>query len=275
MVSRQLLNAIVQKIYSFPEFHGCIIGLYGDNGCSVLEAGYTPSVNYGRVAVIIEEVVTDDPSTAANTQMWADTPGSSPAGSPNPIVVTNRSVWGREAVGAGLSCGMTIVSAVGVLGGVAAEVPSAGTSTFLVIVAWTGMITSGIQCINGLVRVGAIIANPDDNTLQRWDGNKIYSTTILIVDALGMVAAIAALPTGIENLWAIIVRQRAFALRGLTEATLRNMNAAERAKVIRELIEAASKTPEGRAAIMAAAREADIAASTLARPSSLSVRNAT
>lgn len=170
---------------------------------------------------------------------------------------------------------MTVVSAVGVLGGAAAEVPSGGTSTFLVIVAWTGMITSGIQCINGLVRVGAIIANPDDNTLQRWDSNKIYSTSILIVDALGMAAAIASLPSGIKNLWAIIVRQRAFALRGLTETTLRNMNAAERAKVIRELIEAASKTPEGRAAIMAAAREADIAASTLARSSSLSVRNAT
>lgn len=98
MVPRQLLNAMVQKIYSFPELYGCIIGLYGDNGCSVLEAGYTPSVNYGRVAVIIEEVIIDDPAVMANTQMWADAPGSSPAGSPNPIVVTNRSVWGREAM---------------------------------------------------------------------------------------------------------------------------------------------------------------------------------
>ena len=59
-----------------------------------------------------------------------------------PPFTANRSRLGPELVGAGLNCGLTVVAAVGVFGGAAAEVPSGGTSTFLVVMAWTVMGTS-------------------------------------------------------------------------------------------------------------------------------------
>lgn len=275
MIPNRTLSDMVRTIHSFSEFNGVVIGYYGSNQCSVLHPGATPSVNFGRIAVIIEEVIVSDPGTIADTRHWIGRNGESPEGAPNPTVITNRSVWGREAVGVGLSCGFTIVSAVGVFGGAAAEVPSAGTSTILVVAAWAGMITSGIQCVNGIVRVGAIISDPDGNTLERWDQDSIYSASILIVDAVGLVAGIASLPSASRNLYAIMTRQGTLARRGLSEAALRGMNRAQRAQVIRELVEEASRTPEGRAAIMAAAREAQVAATSLARPASMSVRNAT
>ena len=60
------------------------------------------------------------------------------------------------------------------LGGAAAEAPSGGTSTFLVVVAWAGFATSSIQCMNGIVRTVEAASNPDSDSLARWDQNRIY-----------------------------------------------------------------------------------------------------
>lgn len=274
MLPAELLNRMVNRIHSIEQLRGCVIGLYGDRQCQVLHPGYSATPDSGRIAVIIEECILDDPAILEENRQWAARPAGSPEDVPSPAIATNRSKLGPELLGAGLSCGLTVVSAVGVLGGAAAEIPSAGTSTFLVIVAWTGLVTQGIQCVNGLVRVGAIAFDPEDNTLQRWDENDTYTNSILIVDAIGVVSTLAALPAATRNLFAIIARQRSFASRGLTLEILKRMNRAERARVIREIMDEASKTPAGRKALMEAAKEAQIGARSLERASSLSVRHA-
>ena len=265
---------MVRTIHSIEQLNGCMIGLHGNHQSRVLHSGYSATPDSERIIVIIEECELSDAATLEENRRWANKPGGSPENIPGPSIVTNRSQLGPELIGAGLSCGLTIVSAVGVVGGAAAEVPTAGASTFLIIVAWTGLVTQGIQCANGLVRVGAIARSQDDNTLQRWEENGLYKYSILIVDALGVASSIASLLFAARNMYAIIARQRGFVSRKLTLETLKRMNRAERARVIREVLEEASKTPAGRKALMAAALEAEITAKTLGRTASLSVRQA-
>ena len=265
---------MVRAINSIDELNGCIIGFQGNNSSRVLDPGLTTSLNFGRCCIIIEEIETADAGLTADTQRFADLAEGLPDGHQQPNIVTNRSRMGLEFVGAGLSCGLTVVSAVGVLGGVAAEIPSGGTSTFLVVAGWVGLTTAGLQCLNGLVRVGMVVSNPDGNSLQQLDSNTLYSGTTVVVDALGLASGVASLPAAGRNLWAILARQRSFAARGLSETALRQMNRAERLRVIGEVVEEASRTPEGRDAIIAAARRVGVGSQSIQSTSGLSVRNA-
>jgi hypothetical protein len=274
MISEQLLRAMVARIHSFPELEGCVIGFQGNNQSRVLHPGYSATPNSARVIVVIEEAMFNDVAIIEEMNRWANSPAGSPADLPSPSVVTNRSRLGPELIGAGLSCGLTVVSAIGVIGGAAAEVPTAGASTFLIVASWVGLTTGGIQCVNGLVRVGAIVANPDGATLTEWDNNKAYTRTIFVVDAIGVASGVASLPFAARNLFAVLSRQRSFVARGLSMEALRGMNRAERLRVIGELMEEAGKTPEGRRALIEAAREADIGVSTIQAASGLSVRHA-
>lgn len=272
------LGKAVQAIQSMPEFKGCRIGyqgIYGGGGpvSRSLFPGETPALNYGRVIVVIEELVDFDPLDNANTSQWALT-GTSPSGAPNPVIVENRSKLGPELIGMGFTCGLTVVAAVGVFGGAAAEVPSGGMSTFVVVASWTAMFTQGIECVNSLARLGVIAYDPAGSELEALDNIKWYSVTMLLVDAVNVVSGIATLPAALKNLWAILARQRSFAVKALSEAALRQMNAAQRAKVISELIVEATRTPEGLQAVINASREAELGAASIQR-ASLSVRNAT
>jgi hypothetical protein len=157
-------------------------------------------------------------------------------------------------IGAGLSCGLAVVSGIGVLGGAAAEVPTAGASTVIVVLAWTGFVTSGIQCVNGVVRAAEAIHNPASNSLQQWDTNKIYSTSILIVDAVGVVSGLASLPFATRNLLAVLERRGGM----VTAERLAAMSRAERPAAIQRAVGEATRTPEGRQALEAALRDAGL-----------------
>jgi len=274
MIPEQLLRAMVARIHSFPELNGCLIGFQGNNQSRVLHPGFCATPNSARVIVVIEEAIFDDAAIVEEMQRWANSSSGSPPNSPNPSVVTNRSRLGPELIGAGLSCGLTVVSAIGVIGGAAAEVPTAGASTFLVVASWVGLTTGAIQCANGLVRLGAIAANPDGATLTEWDSNRVYTRTIFVVYAIGVATGVASLPFAARNLFAVLARQRSFVSRSLSIEALRRMNRAERLRVIGELMEEAGRTPEGRAALIAAAREAEIGVQTIQSASGLSVRHA-
>ncbi len=274
MISEQLLRAMVARIHSFPELNGCLIGFQGNNQSRVLHPGFCATPNSARVIVVIEEAMFEDAAIVEEMQRWANSASGSPPNAPNPSVVTNRSRLGPELIGAGLSCGLTVVSAIGVIGGAAAEVPTAGASTFLVVASWVGLTTGAIQCANGLVRLGAIAANPDGATLTEWDSNRIYTRTIFVVDAIGVATGVASLPFAARNLFAVLARQRSFVARGLSVEALRQMNRAERLRVIGELMEEAGRTPEGRAALIAAAREAEIGVQSIQSTTGLSVRHA-
>jgi hypothetical protein len=274
LITDSQLKQIVAAIYEEPQLRGCVVAFYGNGQCREIGTPFCYSPNSSNVAVVVEEVIVDDNSITPEMERLARAGHGVPRGAPSAPVVTNRSRLGPELIGASVACGLTIVSAFGFAAGAAAEVPTGGASTFLVVASWTGLATGGIQCANGLVRVGAILYDPDDDTLSRWDDNSVYKYGILFVDAVGVIGSIGSLPFALRNLWAVIARQRAFVARNLSLEALKRMNRLQRLRAIAECFEEAARTPEGRAALVAAAREADIGAQTLQRTSGLSVNHA-
>jgi hypothetical protein len=77
-----------------------------------------------------------------------------------------------------------------------------------------------------------------------------------------------------RNLWAVLSRQRSFAARGLTFESLKAMNRTGRMQVIQEAVEEASRTPEGRQALIQAARESGVGSKSIQSTAGLSVLNA-
>jgi hypothetical protein len=157
MTSDSALLGIVSRLSLFREFDGCVIGYEGDGECRVLAKARPISSTYRCVAVVIEKVEDDAPSTIDELEAAAQ----APAGATRQTdFVSNRSRVGSEMVGTGITCGLTIVSALGMAAGVAGEVATGGLSSFLVVASWTGLATGGLQCLNGLVRVGAAFRCP-------------------------------------------------------------------------------------------------------------------
>ena len=259
MIPETTLRGIVQAIHSHTELYGCIIGFHGNNQSRVLHEGYIPSSNYGRVMVIVEE--SSIAQSEVNVQSTSYEVSPEPTVALPPAYITNSSRVNAELTGAGISCTLAVISGVGVIGGVAAEVPTAGASTLLVVMVWTGFVTSGIQCVNAIVRSVEAVQNPDSNSLQRWDSNEIYSTSILIVDAVGVVSSLISLPFATRNLLAILERRGGMVAAGQLE----RMSRPARQEAIERALQQATRTPEGRAAIEQALREAGLNARQVAQ----------
>src|SRR5271165_2798515 len=199
-LTKEQLGAVVNVIHSQPELTGVIVGYYDGLMCSIADPGAKVALPYWEKAVIIEEITDDAVASVAVPSDPTDT-------AQPPAVITNRSRIWSEFAGAGLNCGFAVISAVGVVGGAAAEVPSGGTSTFLVVVAWAGLATSSIQCVNGIVRTVEAATNPDSDSLARWDQNRIYTVSFLVVDAIGVTAGLASLGPNVKNLLAVLERR--------------------------------------------------------------------
>jgi hypothetical protein len=266
MIPEDALKKIVWQIHSLPDLAGCAVGYYGDGMCRTIGYPSCVTLNSQNVAVVIEEVETPRPIEVKSTTPVVAPPQAK-------ATATNRSKIGAELVGAGAACGMLLVSAAGTVGGAALEIPTGGASTVLLVAGWFGMGASIIQCGNGLIRVGAAIADLDGDTLERWDRNTGYTTTILIVDAIGVAGTLASLPFAIRNMWATVTRMRGLSGMDLSIEALRRLNRTERFQVISRLFLDASKTPEGAKALVEAAREASIGARVFQRTSELSVRH--
>ena len=133
--------------------------------------------------------------------------------------------------------------------GAAAEVPTGGASTVLVVFAWFSFATSGVQCINGIYRSAEAISDPQSNSLQELDNNTIYSTANFLVDAIGVVTSVVSLRPAMRNLFAILERRGGMAI---TVQQLRNLPRPERAEAIRRALQQATRTPEGRAEVQRA-----------------------
>jgi hypothetical protein len=121
--------------------------------------------------------------------------------------------------------------------------------------------------------VGASLVAPEDNTLERWDADRVYANGILIVDGIGIASGVSSLSFAVRNLWSVLSRHHALGARKLTFESLRRLHRAERLKVVREIFEEATRTPEGRRALSEAAETKGIALRALTR-SGLSLRNA-
>lgn len=97
---------------------------------------------------------------------------------------------------------------------------------------------------------------------------------MLFVDGLGVASGVASLPFAMRNLWAMLARQRSFQARALSFDRLKAMNRTQRLQTIQEVVEEASRTPEGREALIQAARESGVGAKSIQSTVGLSVRNA-
>jgi hypothetical protein len=273
MSMEELQGDLVRAVYQVPQLRGAIVGLYEGDECRLISSGYPGALYSSRLSVIIEIIYTQDQAELGELSGRAgQSSGFKSSAAPPPMILTNKSKMRAEIVGAGASCLFAGVAAVGVVGGVAAEVPTGGASSFLVLAAWGGLITGAVQCANGIARVAEAYRNPDSASLEEWDQTWWYSKGMLFIDALGVVTAIGSLPFAARNFMAVISRQKAFFTRGLTFAKLKAMNRFERLRVIQEVFAEASRTPEGKKALLEAAKQYDLSAQSLAR-ASLSVRN--
>jgi hypothetical protein len=246
------LRGIVEAINAMPETRGVAIGYYGDLVCRQLSNGDRTNPNFHRLIIIVEEAPVSGVQVATRPAPVASTPPrEASSNSAQQAMQTNGSRLAPELIGAGLSCGFTVISAVGVVGSAAAEVPTAGASTILLVASWAGLVTSGIQCINGVVRVVEIARNPEGTSLAEWDNNAWYSGFIFVVDAVGVASGVASAGAATRNLLAVLERRGGL----VTTQQLMRMNRAGRAEAMQRAIAQASRSPES-AAVLREALEA-------------------
>lgn len=188
MVDREYLKKVVLILESHPQIKGARIGFHGDGFSEVLSKGTTGTDNYNNFLILIEDA-----------SLYPNEPIVEPR-----EIVQNKTKLGAELKGLGLNLGFTVLSFFGIIGSAAAEVPSAGTSTFLLIASWTGFVTSGSQTVNSAVRTYQVLFDGDSNSLQIWDDDQIYSTSFLIIDALGVLSAVATIPRSVAKIYTLL-----------------------------------------------------------------------
>lgn len=242
MLSEAQLIAISNRLQAFPELHGCVVGHYGATRSRVLFPGIQGSSNY-NIAVIIDEM---------NIRPQLSYTQTSPPPPPTVAQVTNDSRVGRELIGAGLSCGFTAIAGVGFVASLAAEGVSLGTSTFLAVAAWGGMVSGGLQCMNGLYRSYEVIANPHSDSLEQLDNEVWYSRTCFVVDAVGVLSAVVGIGAARRALLELLERRAALP----SAAALERMTRPERDVAMREALRRASQTPAARRELQQALQEA-------------------
>jgi len=213
--------------------------------------------------VVIEEVVVAEQSMPATPHKTGQVTSSAAQN-----FVKNRTKLGAELIGATLSCGLTVYSGIGVVGSIGTAVPTGGVSLLLFVASWTGFTTGAIQCGNGLVRVGAALADLDGGTLDAWDKNKKYAVAILLVDALGVASAVGSLPFAVRKLWEVFCRLRAYNAARLSFDALRRLTRPERLRAVAKILDEATRSGDAVTEIVQAAKQAQVAARTIPRSSS-------
>lgn len=122
MLSEERLQQLVKCVYDQPQLRGCIVAYCGEGQCREVASPFCFSATSENVAVVLEEIAVTDGGITAELRRLARAGQGVPRGAPGASVVTNRSRIGPELIGAGIACGLTFVSALGVMGGVAGEV---------------------------------------------------------------------------------------------------------------------------------------------------------
>ncbi|MEZ5425103.1 MAG: hypothetical protein R2747_02455 [Pyrinomonadaceae bacterium] len=169
-------------IHRQGDLTGVPVGFYDGSQCRVVNGGSMMTNASGVFGVAIEEVYGQIPNQRRIGRGQAMVvPGATEE-------LRNGSRLGSEALNAGLSCTFTVISAYGVAASAAAEAPTGGASTILLIASWTSMIASGIQCGDGIARTIEALANPEGTTIARADANPVYSGYRTTVDAVGIVS---------------------------------------------------------------------------------------
>lgn len=227
MISDYTLYQIKDAINDIPELNGCKIGFHGNLQSKIIDTGNPNSKNY-HITVIIEETHADIAPKVSNEYIKL----------PHPEIVLNKTVAGAELKGAGLTCGFAALSGLAVVGSVAAEVPSFGTSTVLLIAAWTGFVTQSIQCVNGITRAVEVYRNPDENSIQRWDGNEWYSNTFKVINDIDLISGVISISGAAKNVRNMLILKGA-----LPEEAIKTMTNAQKIDAYKRAIKKISENP--------------------------------
>ena len=235
MISQYELYKIKDATYKIPDFNGCRMIYNGKLQSTLITRGIPNSKNY-NIIIIIEEF---------HEPLHFDTPVSSSksASIPPPTQQLNRTRAGAELAGAGLSCTLAVASGFAVFGSAAAAVPTGGTSIFVTAVAWTGLVTSGLQCINGAVRTYEAYSNPESSSLEQWDSNFWYDNTFKIIDGLGIISGVASIGVAAKTVKAMLTLKGGLP----SESVLSAMTNAQRVAAFREAVRRVSQNPSNAA----------------------------
>ncbi len=258
--------ALVRAVRRIESLRGAGIGYEGGGRSMILSEAPIPYS--GNLWVVFEEATITQEGLAqlANLMLGSgETTGRS---------TPRESRWGRELTGAGISCAGMALSAFAVGGGAAAAPVTGGASTVLSVMAWTGLVTSSIQCGIGLGRLGNEVFNPDRN--DQLDNDPTYQRVTFGIDILGVfsgvVSAGPALRTFATRVYGRLGSRATVVLAGdaasALETTIQSANRVERSRAVTAVLQDMSEVE--RTALM---REARIGANSLGRDS-LSVASA-
>lgn len=241
MLTEQAKNELIRCIHSVPQLQSCMIGLYYSNTSSMLHPGLRGTQGYRNCTVIIE-VVENSNITVPQTNQIIET---------EPQNANSGRAW-EELGQAGMSCGFTVLAGFGVAAATTAAPATAGASTVLVVAAWGGLVTSSIQCGNGIFRT-YMAASGQLRELQEIETDPFYSTVSDWVNWLGIGFSIVTLTGSIRNLM-----QLKSLLRNQLPANFRNLSRSAQNRAITRLLRRIYEQPQGEALIRQALREAGI-----------------
>jgi hypothetical protein len=262
-------NELVRRIRRNPSLSLAGIGYEGGRQSRVLSEPPIPAS--GNLWVVIEETTINQDGLAQLEQLLLSAGGPSRT-QPTTQQIPRESRWGRELVGAGFSCGAMVLAGAAVSAGGAAAPVTGGASVLLSVAAWTGLVTSSLQCGIGLGRLGNEIFNPDQN--DRLDADLTYQRITFGIDLLGVASGIVSAGPMLSR-FALRLNARlggraaqvlaSETAQGLQTATVA-ANRIERARAVRQVL--SEMTDVERLALM---REAGVGQAVMRGRDSLSV----
>ncbi|MEM9834983.1 MAG: hypothetical protein AAF828_00690 [Bacteroidota bacterium] len=211
-LSPKTINAIVAFADAKPAFRTFGIAFIGRGACTVIREANMPQGYQNWI--VLKEVQLPDNTTSSPAQLAPPQPKGNLAG---------------EFLNAGLSCGSAVLAGAAVAGGAAAAPVTAGTSTVVSALAFTGAVASAAQCGISVGRVINDLFQTNHNAIL--DGNEYYTKTAAALDVIGLIGAAASV--GMATKAAIQMNKAAGSPPMIK--TLQRMNRPARKRLAREL----------------------------------------
>jgi hypothetical protein len=178
--SMQLLGCVDR----IPQFRTLGVGFIGNGMCQVLR----------------------EPAMPAGLRTWiifkdAEAENGALSGGPNgpaPVAQTARNLsvqrdpkLAKELLGMGLNCATAVIAGIATAGSAAAAPVTAGASTVVTVLLWSGSVASAAQCGVSTGRVLNEIFDPTANDLL--DSESWYQATSNSLDAISVAGGLASL----------------------------------------------------------------------------------
>lgn len=176
MFSELALNQIASVVHSFPEMNGVMILFMNKGGDSrIINKGDVCLQSYHDFYIVIEDI---------SAKILPNSP------TPVTPIERNDSKLMPEFIGALIGCSQFGLS---IAGASAVTVFTGGFGVVMGLAASASIVTSGLQCWNGIRRVIEIQSNPNSDSLKSWDNAPNYKNFWERVDLMNVVAGVIQL----------------------------------------------------------------------------------